>query len=781
MAAPTVTSITPPTGVLTGGTVTKIAGTNFTGATSVTFGGTAATSFTVLSATSLYAIAPAHAVGTEDIVVTNPDGSGTGAGAYTFTLAASPSYNLYLWDDCCHIWISENTGGTFAQGCTPGGEDTPAPVDPGLDPNIATTNGAGTILDPWCDGQMAINDADYSTFVGVDQFYNDAFSIIAKSTQQGRNQTWTLIDPEPHSPAFVSNFDFFQEYFRAAISSGAETILVTTYAAESDPAEDFYPRISRDGGATWNDVTGVEPNVPWSAVCFGSTASEIMYLQPSSNVFDGGISPAYIRKSEDWGVTWAPLTNGPDTQNDSEEAELRLRCSADGETIIRIEHDGQFWISQDGGTSWANIDFPSVFTVTASNRFADCGISPDGQTIVVSFEQTLNAGFWPAVFISTDGGDNFTDISANLEYPASVGAPAGGAPGTNPTGCTQCNVAPDGLGVVVTLHYSDPGIVEPDGLTGLVMYANVSTDAGATFTLCSFDADPYENSSTLGLFTGIYITPLAIPAPSVDLERVTAEGVARALTPSVSDPSPDQVAPPCFLQDIIPSYLYQEYNDDDDLQAFVRAYNEYAQAFLDWFIELDLPIYTKAPVSGALLDWVAEGLYGMARPSLGGSDAMDLIGPYDTYAYNELGANEFVVGASISAAFVITDDVFRRILTWHFYKGDCKVFNIRWLKRRIVRFLLGTNGQDFNVDTTYQVSVTFGPGNQVNINFASSTSAFTGGALYNEFGYNELPEVNGFSSTVTPLPPVPNVALFRACVLAGFLELPFQFTYVINI
>jgi hypothetical protein len=47
------------------------------------------------------------------------------------------------------------------------------------------------------------------------------------------------------------------------------------------------------------------------------------------------------------------------------------------------------------------------------------------------------------------------------------------------------------------------------------MYANVSTDGGSTFTLCSFDVDPYENGSAIGLFTGIYMTPFTfIPGPN---------------------------------------------------------------------------------------------------------------------------------------------------------------------------------------------------------------------------------------------------------------------------
>ncbi len=56
--SPTVTSVTPNTGPLTGGNTVTITGTGFTGATSVTFGGVAATSFTVVNDTTITSVVP---------------------------------------------------------------------------------------------------------------------------------------------------------------------------------------------------------------------------------------------------------------------------------------------------------------------------------------------------------------------------------------------------------------------------------------------------------------------------------------------------------------------------------------------------------------------------------------------------------------------------------------------------------------------------------------------------------------------------------------------------
>jgi len=87
-SAPTVTSISPSGGPAAGGTSVTITGTNFTGASAVSFGGTAATSYTVNSATQITATAPAGS-GTVNITVTTTGGTGTGMGLFTYVAASS--------------------------------------------------------------------------------------------------------------------------------------------------------------------------------------------------------------------------------------------------------------------------------------------------------------------------------------------------------------------------------------------------------------------------------------------------------------------------------------------------------------------------------------------------------------------------------------------------------------------------------------------------------------------------------------------------------------------
>ncbi|MGB8309252.1 MAG: IPT/TIG domain-containing protein, partial [Methanoregula sp.] len=77
VAAPTISSISPTSGPIAGGTSVAITGTSFTGATAVMFGSSQATTFTVNNATSLNATSPAGSAGTVNITVTTPGGSAT--------------------------------------------------------------------------------------------------------------------------------------------------------------------------------------------------------------------------------------------------------------------------------------------------------------------------------------------------------------------------------------------------------------------------------------------------------------------------------------------------------------------------------------------------------------------------------------------------------------------------------------------------------------------------------------------------------------------------------
>ncbi|MBZ7926418.1 fibronectin type III domain-containing protein [Ensifer adhaerens] len=87
-ALPAIGSVSPTTGSPLGGTSVVITGTGFAEATSVKFGGTAATSFTVDNESQITAVAPAGAVGPADIVVATAIGSTTFPGGFNYVVSA---------------------------------------------------------------------------------------------------------------------------------------------------------------------------------------------------------------------------------------------------------------------------------------------------------------------------------------------------------------------------------------------------------------------------------------------------------------------------------------------------------------------------------------------------------------------------------------------------------------------------------------------------------------------------------------------------------------------
>lgn len=209
---------------------------------------------------------------------------------------------------------------------------------------------------------------------------------------------------------------------------------------------------------------------------------------------------------------------------------------------------------------------------------------------------------------------------------------------------------------------------------------------------------------------------------------------------------------PTSVQKIIPSYLYEQYFDDEDLQALVSAFNQMAQARLDWFNTTNLPIYTG--LNGPLLDIVAEGLYGMRRPSIPTGNIVT-VGPLNTWMLNtpNITLNTFFSTGAVSL-FETTDDIFKRIITWNFFKGDGQIFTFEWMKRRIMRFLIGFNGISSNIDQTYPIGLAEGVDN-----------------------------VHIITITLTPAAGITlsNAQVFQAIIASRVVALPFQLKFSVTI
>ncbi len=129
--APVVTAVGPNTGSSSGGTSVTITGNNFTGATAVLFGGTAAANFTVSSATQITATVPAG-FGVVDVSVLTGSGTSATSSADNFTYLAAPT-----------VWLVTNTlasgAGSLFQAVQNADRDTTGPSTISFDPTVFAT------------------------------------------------------------------------------------------------------------------------------------------------------------------------------------------------------------------------------------------------------------------------------------------------------------------------------------------------------------------------------------------------------------------------------------------------------------------------------------------------------------------------------------------------------------------------------------------------------------------------------------------------------------------
>ena len=139
----TVTTTTPASGPVTGGTSVTIAGTNFVDITDVTIGGSSLVNRTVLNSTQIRGTTPAAtSTGTKDVVVTSSTrGNGTCNGCFTYEPAAPAGVLQQItagWDHTCalttdgkaYCW-GNNGYGTLGNGSRTN-SPTPVAVSGGL-------------------------------------------------------------------------------------------------------------------------------------------------------------------------------------------------------------------------------------------------------------------------------------------------------------------------------------------------------------------------------------------------------------------------------------------------------------------------------------------------------------------------------------------------------------------------------------------------------------------------------------------------------------------------
>jgi hypothetical protein len=91
ISEPTVSGVSPTSGLVSGGTSITITGTNFSSRATVTVGGISCTSVSIVSSSSITCITPARGAGAKDVLVTNSD-TGSAVKVNGFTYQAAVNY-----------------------------------------------------------------------------------------------------------------------------------------------------------------------------------------------------------------------------------------------------------------------------------------------------------------------------------------------------------------------------------------------------------------------------------------------------------------------------------------------------------------------------------------------------------------------------------------------------------------------------------------------------------------------------------------------------------------
>lgn len=154
-------------------------------------------------------------------------------------------------------------------------------------------------------------------------------------------------------------------------------------------------QVSRDGGATWTEVAGNVPGLPYGTYVSRITPSAAepgrAYAAFDAHR-DGDFSP-YLYRTRDFGATWEPLMNGLPTGAVNDVIE-----HPDNTDVLFVGTEHHLFASTDGGESWARFEnMPTTHydDILIHSREKDLVIGTHGQSIWI-LDDTRPLAEWNA-------------------------------------------------------------------------------------------------------------------------------------------------------------------------------------------------------------------------------------------------------------------------------------------------------------------------------------------------------------------------------------------------
>jgi hypothetical protein len=507
--APSVTGATPIAGLTTGGQTVTITGSGFTGATGVSFGGVAASSFIIKSDTQITAVTPAHTAGTVDVAVANPNGVSTTSTADQFqyviqngsaspTIATAASAVLAADGKSAALSVlaaSQYAAGTLTYTWTTLGTP-PAPV-------VFSTNG----------NNSASNVTSSFTTAGVYQFQasitDPAGNVVTSTVNLTVSQLATTVTVSPSSGSVVPTgtlqySDTVTDQFgnldtAAAIAwsvSGGGTIDNTGKFTAGSSTGGPFTVTAATGGINGTATVTISSNVNLAP---NGTAYRWFAMSSSTATTNQTAAPGLNDSNLNTDVT---LTGAGDDVANAYEAAGVIWSTA--QTLNKVTFtNGSFASTYDGvfdnnfglqttsdGVTWTNATGWSLLPAYPYNVSAAANVTYVFTGPTVSVLGVRVVGQVHSLTGNDSYYDNATEVQAFAALPATASKLV-------VTGYTSPTTAGASNSFTVTARDASGNTVT--GYTGTITFSSSDGQAGlpANYTFTSGDAGQHPFSATL--------------------------------------------------------------------------------------------------------------------------------------------------------------------------------------------------------------------------------------------------------------------------------------------